>query len=325
MFVKDPEITALGREFYCIDDRGMGLFYLVAGEDRAALIDAGSGTTDIAGLVRNLTDKPVAVFLTHAHPDHAIGAGQFEEILVDEAEADMLSYYLLPPVRRAFWNSIRDGVPDYRSVILRTVRREIPAEQEGNVSSFAEESFGASPRIRFLSELRTDIPTEAPPEALAKANAESPLSRYGRYDLGGRSLTVIPTPGHSPGSVCYLLEPDGVLFSGDTVLAGSHMLNFPESASIEVYRESLFRLVSLAGRIREVCSGHRMSPLTPDAIRELYEGVLDILDGQIPASRENTFAGDADIYRFFRNSVILPPAPNSVRRQETTLTGCPAL
>jgi glyoxylase-like metal-dependent hydrolase (beta-lactamase superfamily II) len=38
--------------------------------------------------------------------------------------------------------------------------------------------------------------------------------------LGTRRLRVIHTPGHTPGSVCFLLEADGknLLFSGDTVL-----------------------------------------------------------------------------------------------------------
>jgi glyoxylase-like metal-dependent hydrolase (beta-lactamase superfamily II) len=39
-------------------------------------------------------------------------------------------------------------------------------------------------------------------------------------ELGRQRLRVIHTPGHTPGSVCFLLEVDGknLLFSGDTVL-----------------------------------------------------------------------------------------------------------
>jgi glyoxylase-like metal-dependent hydrolase (beta-lactamase superfamily II) len=39
-------------------------------------------------------------------------------------------------------------------------------------------------------------------------------------ELGQQKLRVIHTPGHTPGSVCFLLEVDGknLLFSGDTVL-----------------------------------------------------------------------------------------------------------
>jgi len=37
-------------------------------------------------------------------------------------------------------------------------------------------------------------------------------------EVGGLEVRVLPTPGHSPGSVGYLLR--GVLFSGDTLFAG---------------------------------------------------------------------------------------------------------
>lgn len=40
-------------------------------------------------------------------------------------------------------------------------------------------------------------------------------------DLLGYSIRVIPTPGHTSGSVCFLFENENVLFSGDTLFAGS--------------------------------------------------------------------------------------------------------
>ena len=39
-------------------------------------------------------------------------------------------------------------------------------------------------------------------------------------EVGGTALKVLHTPGHSPGACCFLLEIEGVLFSGDTLFAG---------------------------------------------------------------------------------------------------------
>ena len=54
--------------------------YLVRGDVRAALIDTGGGFGSLRGVVRRLTDKPLLVLLTHGHVDHAMGAGEFEDV-----------------------------------------------------------------------------------------------------------------------------------------------------------------------------------------------------------------------------------------------------
>src|SRR5829696_4830963 len=64
--------------------------YLIVGEERAALIDTGMGVGDIAAVVRELTDKPVTVLLSHAHWDHIGGNTGFSELLIHRAEANTL-------------------------------------------------------------------------------------------------------------------------------------------------------------------------------------------------------------------------------------------
>jgi len=39
--------------------------------------------------------------------------------------------------------------------------------------------------------------------------------------LGKTALRVIHTPGHTPGGICFLAEKDKILFTGDTLFAGS--------------------------------------------------------------------------------------------------------
>ena len=70
-------------------------------------------------------------------------------------------------------------------------------------------------------------------------------------EIGAMKWQVIATPGHTPGGVCYFLEPsDGqqgapVLLSGDTLFAGTHgRTDFPESDP-SAMAKSLKRLADL--------------------------------------------------------------------------------
>jgi glyoxylase-like metal-dependent hydrolase (beta-lactamase superfamily II) len=49
---------------------------------------------------------------------------------------------------------------------------------------------------------------------------DMPLKDGQTFEVGGATLTVMHTPGHSPGGVCLYLESENVLFSGDTLFKG---------------------------------------------------------------------------------------------------------
>ena len=66
-----------------------------------------------------------------------------------------------------------------------------------------------------------------------------------RLDICGVEMRVLPTPGHTPGSVCYYLPDSGVLFSGDTMFsAGYGRTDFP-GGSPGAMRASLKMLCAL--------------------------------------------------------------------------------
>jgi glyoxylase-like metal-dependent hydrolase (beta-lactamase superfamily II) len=44
------------------------------------------------------------------------------------------------------------------------------------------------------------------------------LAEDQRWDLGGRTVRLLETPGHAPGAICILDEEAGALFGGDTVV-----------------------------------------------------------------------------------------------------------
>jgi len=56
------------------------LMYLVIGEERATVIDGGTGIGRLDKLVEELTDKPYFLLLTHTHNDHIGGCKDVNEI-----------------------------------------------------------------------------------------------------------------------------------------------------------------------------------------------------------------------------------------------------
>ena len=71
--------------------------------------------------------------------------------------------------------------------------------------------------------------------------------------LGDHEIQVLHTPGHSPGSVT--LKVEDVLFTGDTLFAGSCGRTDLRGGSYEEIMESLKRLGELPGDYH-VCPGH---------------------------------------------------------------------
>ena len=46
------------------------------------------------------------------------------------------------------------------------------------------------------------------------------LTHGQRIEVGGTTVEIVHTPGHSPGSVCVYVEDHGCVFTGDTLFAG---------------------------------------------------------------------------------------------------------
>ena len=64
--------------------------YLVEGEDKALLIDAGDSKEDLLSYIESLTDKPVELLVTHGHGDHAARTDQFEVVYLSHIDIVML-------------------------------------------------------------------------------------------------------------------------------------------------------------------------------------------------------------------------------------------
>lgn len=74
--------------------------------------------------------------------------------------------------------------------------------------------------------------------------------------LAGFDIQVLHTPGHTAGSCCYYIKEENILFSGDTLFAGSvGRTDFPTSSPKQM-KESLKRLLNELPGETVVCPGH---------------------------------------------------------------------
>ncbi len=83
-----PETIKLGENFYCIDDFSRQFFFV--GNDKILLIDTGFGTEYLIPKIREVSNLPIEVLLTHGHVDHIGGLKFFTEVSANEKDFPML-------------------------------------------------------------------------------------------------------------------------------------------------------------------------------------------------------------------------------------------
>lgn len=117
--------------------------YLIEGEERAILLDAGTVIKDLDKIVAGITSKPVTLIATHVHPDHTGSAiNYFPEIYLNIADTVNMPEYM----------------PDYKGTIKQLTDGEVidlggrkievmftPGHTPGSVTFFdAEAGYGFS-------------------------------------------------------------------------------------------------------------------------------------------------------------------------------------
>ena len=107
----------------------------------------------------------------------------------------------------------------------------------------------------------------------------SPLDRQVYQTDGGRTITVIPTPGHSPGHVAYHIMPDDVIYSGDAIPVPPRKRYITLGEDYVTEMESLEVLLPYARKGTRIVSAHH--GLVKDAVRLITQriaGMSDVVD-----------------------------------------------
>jgi glyoxylase-like metal-dependent hydrolase (beta-lactamase superfamily II) len=109
--------------------------------------------------------------------------------------------------------------------------------------------------------------TDASVFAMRGTGAEERLHEEQVVSAGTTALRTIATPGHTPDHVSFLLESEGALFTGDTVLGHGTSVIDPPEGDLAQYLRSLKRLRDLEPRT--IYPGH--GPVVLRAVAKIDE------------------------------------------------------
>jgi glyoxylase-like metal-dependent hydrolase (beta-lactamase superfamily II) len=214
------------------------LSYLVLGNERAALIDSGTGAGSMRAAVATITESPVLLINSHTHWDHVGSNHEFSEIAVHRAEAHELAYQYTPDEIAGFFahDQLLGALPAGRTVATITIGPSTPTQL---------------------------------------------LDGGEDFDLGGRTLRAIHTPGHSPGLLSFFDEANGVLFTTDTAYPGP-LYAYSDETDLDVYIRSMDLLTDLAPQVRHVHPSHNADTMDPALLSKMRDALIEVRDGKEP-------------------------------------------
>jgi glyoxylase-like metal-dependent hydrolase (beta-lactamase superfamily II) len=94
-------------------------------------------------------------------------------------------------------------------------------------------------------------------------------------------LRAIHTPGHASNHLCFLLEQERMLFSGDHIMNGSTVVIRPPDGDMAAYLEQLERLKGLRPRLKSIAPGHGHLIEQPIAKIDEYLGHRRMREAQV--------------------------------------------
>jgi glyoxylase-like metal-dependent hydrolase (beta-lactamase superfamily II) len=270
--------------------------WLVAGSERAVLLDTGLGVAPIRPVAEALTSRPVTVVNTHYHFDHVGGNWEFDEIAIHALGAAL-------------------------------IEADAPADVLRSYASYARRQLAALPMFRALDDeffwllSSGSTPRPFPPGfepaewRIPGSRATRTLAEGDRVDLGDRALTVLHTPGHSPDMISLVDEREGILFAADGFNLGPVYCHFPDS-SLEQLAASARRYAELASELRcIVCHHHHLVLGQPGLLRAYADDLERLAAGAVELTPTRDILEDPCLEARFTNYSITLADPANEPRQ----------
>jgi glyoxylase-like metal-dependent hydrolase (beta-lactamase superfamily II) len=126
-----------------------------------------------------------------------------------------------------------------------------------------------------------DLPKGFDPKTYATKpwHVSIPVHDGFKVNLGGRTVEVIATPGHTPDSICLLDRDNGLLFTGDTYYPAPIWLYRPET-DLDAYIASVKKIAELAPQIKLVLGAHNVPTAQPSVLPRLVSAIEAVRAGQ---------------------------------------------
>jgi glyoxylase-like metal-dependent hydrolase (beta-lactamase superfamily II) len=109
------------------------------------------------------------------------------------------------------------------------------------------------------------------------------ITRYihdgNNIDLGGRTIEILATPGHTPDAISLYDRANELLFTGDTCYPAPIWLYRPET-DFNAYAKSIQRLADLAPHVKLVLGAHNIPVAPPSVLQELVQAFADLRAGR---------------------------------------------
>jgi glyoxylase-like metal-dependent hydrolase (beta-lactamase superfamily II) len=103
-----------------------------------------------------------------------------------------------------------------------------------------------------------------------------------KIELGGRTLKVIGTPGHTPDAIALLDEKNGLLFTGDTFYPGPIYLFRPET-DMDAYVASVQKLAAMASQLQLLLPAHNVPVADPSYLPKVVTAIQKVRRGEVKA------------------------------------------
>jgi glyoxylase-like metal-dependent hydrolase (beta-lactamase superfamily II) len=150
-----------------------------------------------------------------------------------------------------------------------------------------DHSPGASP---LRDRLRPDVLVLGYEGGRDNFDPDAEISDGHTIDADEFTLRAVHTPGHASNHLCYFLDEERLLFSGDHIMQGSTVVITPPDGDMAVYLRSLDRLTTVD--VASIAPGHGLVVDDPAAKINEYvthrlareATVLDALRGKSPAT-----------------------------------------